>query len=189
VERELKDGDQIGLLPSSYFFRVSFSTDVNNNNDNNDNNDSDLDSLYAWKKEEALSPVRTTSPDHWSPIHGHRRSISNQDISVFDFDEDINIEPTRAPCKRTSFEKKTTSDIESEPCISVEKKTTSDIESEPCISVEKKTTPDTELKPCVSLSVPCISLTRVSIPSPSAEDQVCFYDDGMSSFSWVQFLG
>jgi len=33
VEQELKDGDQIGLLPTSFFFRVSFSTDMNNNKD------------------------------------------------------------------------------------------------------------------------------------------------------------
>jgi hypothetical protein len=29
IEQELKDGDQIGLLPTSFFFRVSFSTDTN----------------------------------------------------------------------------------------------------------------------------------------------------------------
>ncbi len=31
IEQELKDGDQIGLLPTSFFFRVSFSTDMNGN--------------------------------------------------------------------------------------------------------------------------------------------------------------
>lgn len=37
IEQELKDGDQIGLLPTSFFFRISFSDDVNNNNiDSND---------------------------------------------------------------------------------------------------------------------------------------------------------
>ncbi|CAF2932977.1 unnamed protein product [Rotaria sp. Silwood2] len=33
VEQELKDGDHIGLLPTSFFFRISFSTDTNNNKD------------------------------------------------------------------------------------------------------------------------------------------------------------
>ncbi|CAF1052583.1 unnamed protein product [Rotaria sp. Silwood1] len=117
VERELNDGDQIGLLPSSFFFRVSFSTDENNNNDKND--DSDSDSLYAWKKDDNLSPVRATSPDQWSPTHGYRRSISNQDTSVFDFDEDANDEPARTPSKRTSFEKKISLDVEPKPRISM----------------------------------------------------------------------
>ena len=29
IEQELNDGDQIGLLPTSFFFRVSFSKDTN----------------------------------------------------------------------------------------------------------------------------------------------------------------
>ncbi|CAF0956529.1 unnamed protein product [Adineta steineri] len=33
IEQELKDGDQIGLLPTTFFFRISFSTDTNNNKD------------------------------------------------------------------------------------------------------------------------------------------------------------
>jgi hypothetical protein len=33
IEQELKDGDEIGLLPTSFFFRVSFSTDMNENKD------------------------------------------------------------------------------------------------------------------------------------------------------------
>ncbi|CAF1125830.1 unnamed protein product [Rotaria sordida] len=33
IEQELKDGDQIGLLPTSFFFRISFSTDTNDNKD------------------------------------------------------------------------------------------------------------------------------------------------------------
>ncbi len=33
IEQELKDGDQIELLPTSFFFRVSFSTDMNENKD------------------------------------------------------------------------------------------------------------------------------------------------------------
>ncbi|CAF1934933.1 unnamed protein product [Rotaria magnacalcarata] len=33
IEQELKDGDQIGLLPTSFFFRINFSNDVNNNKD------------------------------------------------------------------------------------------------------------------------------------------------------------
>lgn len=148
IERELKDGDQIGLLPSSFFFRISFATDVNNNNE------SDSDSLYAWKKE-AKSPS-----DHWSPTNEFRRSTSNQDISVFDFDEDVvNIEPTRTPCKR----------------ISIEKKSSPITENKSSPTVEKKSTPVIESKPTPSKNVPAISLTRISIPSPSAEDRVWFF--------------
>ncbi|CAF1138950.1 unnamed protein product [Rotaria sp. Silwood1] len=33
IEQELKDGDQIGLLPTSFFFRISFSMNTNNNKD------------------------------------------------------------------------------------------------------------------------------------------------------------
>ena len=118
IERELKDGDQIGLLPSTFFFRVSFSTDVNNNKDNHDS-DSDADSVYGCKKEEPSSPVRAASPDQWSPTPGYRRSTSTQDTSVFDFDDDIQIESTStpAPAKRISFEKKTSADVEPKPPI------------------------------------------------------------------------
>jgi hypothetical protein len=90
-----------------------------------------------------ISPVHTPS-DHWSPTIGYRRSTSNQDISVFDFDDDVNIEPTRTPCKRTSFEKKTTSDVEP--------------------------------KPVIPMTVPSISLTRVSVPPPSDDEEVCLFD-------------
>jgi hypothetical protein len=160
IERELKDGDQIGLLPSSFFFRVSFSIDLNNNNDNDD---SEPDSLFAWKKEEKTSPVHTTSLDNWSPIRGVRRSLSTQDTSVFDFDDDIIIEPTRTPCRRISFDKKTPTD---------EKKISSDEKKVP--SDEKKVSKDVEPKPRSPMTFPSITLTRVSVPSPSADDQVCF---------------
>jgi hypothetical protein len=138
IERELKDSDQIGLLPSSFFFRVSFSTDVNNNID------SDEDSLYAWKKDvddNNLSPVRATSPDQWSPTHGYRRSLSNQDTSVFDFDDDLNIQPTRTPCKRTSLEKKVSSDVAPKSSTTM---------SSPCISLTRVTVarPSTEDEVC-----------------------------------------
>jgi hypothetical protein len=33
IEQELKDGDQIGLLPTSFFFRVSFTTETNDKKD------------------------------------------------------------------------------------------------------------------------------------------------------------
>jgi hypothetical protein len=33
TEQELKDGDQIGLLPTNFFFRVAFSKDTNNSKD------------------------------------------------------------------------------------------------------------------------------------------------------------
>ncbi|CAF1148263.1 unnamed protein product [Rotaria magnacalcarata] len=136
VERELKDGDQIGLLPSSFFFRVSFSTDENNNNDKND---SDTDSLYAWKQEKNSPPPRAASPDQWSPTHGYRRSFSNQDTSVFDFDDDANDVPTETLPKRTSFEKKTTSDVEP--------------------------------KSRILMPSPSVSITRIIVPSPPANDQ------------------
>jgi len=87
-----------------FFFRVSYSTDLNNNNDNND---SDSNSQYAWKKDDSVSPARAlSSPEQWTPMNRFRRSTSNQDTSIFDFDEDVNIQPTRIICKRTSIEKK-----------------------------------------------------------------------------------
>ena len=104
-EYELKDGDQIGLLPSSFYFRVSFSTDMNNNHD------SDSDSPVSWKKkDDDASP-----PDQTSPTHDHRRSFSNQDASVFDFDDDANAELIPTSSKRTSFEKKISADVEPKP--------------------------------------------------------------------------
>ena len=33
IEQELKDGDQIGLLPTNFFFRITFSKDINNSKD------------------------------------------------------------------------------------------------------------------------------------------------------------
>ncbi len=155
IERELKDGDHIALLPSSFFFRVSFSIDVNNNNENND---SDSDSVFTWKKEEKLSPVSEPSSDRWSFTHGHRRSTSNQDASVFDFDDDIIVEPMPAPGRRMSFEKKAIIDVESIPSpsrrMSFDKKITTDAEPSQAacgrMSFEKKTNTDVELTeaPC-----------------------------------------
>ncbi len=164
-------------------------------NNNNDNNDSDSDSLYGWKKEAKSPPARATSPDPWSPIRGFRRSLSVQDTSVFDFDEDVIIEPTRPLCRRISdVEKKSISDVEkttisdveknSIPDVEknsisdVEKNSISDVENKSISDVENKSISDVESKPCIPMTVPCIQLTRVSIPSPSAEDdQVCFYDN------------
>jgi len=157
-------------------------------NNNNDNNDSDSDSLYGWKKEQISPPACETSPDHWPGIRGFRRSLSNQDTSVFDFDEDVHIEPTRELCRRTSFDKKTISDVEKKPISDVEKKSIPDVEKKSIPDVEKQsipdvqktTVPDDESKTFIPMAVPTISLTRVSIPSPSAEDdQVCFYDNEM----------
>jgi hypothetical protein len=149
IERELKDGDHIGLLPSSFFFRVSFSIDVNNNNENND---SDADSLYGWKKEEKYSPLRVPSPDPWSPTAGYRRSTSNQDISVFDFDDDIVIEPMPPSSRRVSFERRSVTDAESNQVSSknpsLEKKTMVDLEpiQAPCKrpSLDKNSVTDVE---------------------------------------------
>ncbi|UJR37518.1 hypothetical protein I4U23_030220 [Adineta vaga] len=128
IERELKDGDQIGLLPSNFYFRVSFSIDFNNNND------SDSDSLYEWKKEDIKSsPIDAKSPDDWSPIHGYRRSTSNQDTSVFDFDDDLNTQPTtRTPCRRVSLEKKISLDVEPKP-----KPNTPTTSSSPTIKIKR----------------------------------------------------
>ena len=117
IERELHDGDQIGLLPSSFFFRVSFSIDVNNNNGNNDSDsDSNVDSMYGWEKgkEEKSSPIRPASPDRWSPSVNYRRPTSNRVSSVFDFDDDIIVESIQIPNKRMSTEKKPTEDMELE---------------------------------------------------------------------------
>jgi len=142
-------------------------------NNNNDNNDSDSDSLYGWKKEAKSPPARATSPDPWSPIRGFRRSLSVQDTSVFDFDEDVIIEPTRPLCRRIS-------DVEKKSISDVEKTTISDVEKTTISDVEKNSISDVESKLCIPMTVPCIHLTRVSIPSPSAEDdQVCFYDNEM----------
>ncbi|CAF0783466.1 unnamed protein product [Adineta steineri] len=176
IQRELKDGDQIGLLPSTFFFRVSFSTDVNNNNDRND---SDSDSLYECKKEEEEvdddndvkpAPIRSKSPDDWSPTHGYRRSISNQDVSVFDFDDDLIIQPTSTPPKRTPLEKKTTSDVEPKPRIvtpppkrtPLEKKTTTDVEPKSRII-----TPS----PTKAISRPTVPRPTISRPSVESEDE------------------
>jgi hypothetical protein len=126
---------------------VSFSIDLNNNNDLHES-DSDSSSAHKWKKDEDddLPPVRATSPDQWSPTTGYRRSTSNQDTSVFDFDDDANLEPTRTPCKRTSFEKKTiTPDVEPKSRISI---------------------------PVASIS---LSRVHVPPPS-SVDDEVCFCD-------------
>jgi hypothetical protein len=95
------------------------------------------------------------------------------------------VEPTQTTCKQTSLEKKTTLDIEpaqiSSKQTSLEKKTTSDIEPAQIpskqTSLEKTKSSDVEPKPCLPMAVPSIILTRVSIPSPSVEDQVCFYDN------------
>lgn len=104
IERELKDGDQIGLLPSTYYFRICFSIDVNNNQDTNESNDSD--SVYAWKNKED----RPSTSDDCSPTRVPRRSINKENSSIFDFDDDIRIESTVTPPlpERKSIEKKTT---------------------------------------------------------------------------------
>lgn len=104
IERELKDGDQIGLLPSTYYFRICFSIDVNNNQDTNESNDSD--SVYAWKNKED----RPSTSDDCSPTRVPRRSINKENSSIFDFDDDIRIESTITPPlpERKSIEKKTT---------------------------------------------------------------------------------
>jgi hypothetical protein len=104
------------------------------------------------KKEEKLSPVNVPSPDRWSPTLGFRRSTSNQDISVFDFDDDIIVEPMPAPSRRMSFERKSVADVEATqvPCkrSSLEKKTMVDLEpiQAPCKrpSLDKKTITDVE---------------------------------------------
>jgi hypothetical protein len=104
------------------------------------------------KKEEKLSPVNVPSPDQWSPTLGFRRSTSNQDISVFDFDDDIIVEPMPAPSRRMSFERKSVADVEATqvPCkrSSLEKKTMVDLEpiQAPCKrpSLDKKTMTDVE---------------------------------------------
>ena len=151
-----------------------------------------MDSVYAWKKDDSLSPVRATSPVHdaspvraasvhdaspvraaspvhdassvraasshqWSPTFTHHRSINNQDTSVFDFDDDVNNEPTRILSKRTSF--------------------------------EKKLTPDAEQNSLVLMSVPTVTLTRVHVPLSSVEDEVCFNNIQMlPGFYRMKFL-
>lgn len=115
IERELHDDDQIGLLPSSFFFRISFSIDVNNNTSKNES-ESDSDSMYGWQKkkeEEKSSPIRPISPDRWSPAVAHRRSTSNHGSGVFDFDDDIIVESIQIPNKRTSVDQKAMEDVES----------------------------------------------------------------------------
>ncbi|CAF0884230.1 unnamed protein product [Adineta ricciae] len=151
IERELKDGDQIGLLPSTFYFRVSFSIDYNNNN-----GDSDTDSVYEFKKEaEEVSPIRQKPSDDWSPTPDYRRSTSNQDISVFDFDDDINTQPaTRIPCRR----------------VSLEKKLTLDVEPKPKLKSPTKTPPPSSPSPTTTCS-PSITIPRVSITHPPAEAQ------------------
>ena len=100
VERELKDGDQIGLLPSSFYFRVSFSKDINNNHE------SDSDSSSHMKE----TDDRSSSADQLSPIPAYQRSNSNQDDSVFDFDDEIVPLPSKkTPTKRISLEKESKS--------------------------------------------------------------------------------
>ena len=153
IERELHDGDQIGLLPSSFFFRVSFSIDVNNNKGNHDS-DSDSDSTYEFKKEkeEKSSPIRSASPDRWSPSVDYRRSTGNQVSSVFDFDDDIIVESIRIPNKPMSIDKKPTEDIEME----AESKSDDDDD-------------DDDLAP-----VPSVSVSQISAPtSPVEDDGVC----------------
>lgn len=143
----MKDGDYIGLLPSTFYFRVSFSTDVNNNNnEDKDDSDSDSDSVYGWKQEDEKSPpARAASPDDWSPTRGYRRSTSNQNTSVFDFDDDLNIQPTRTPSKR--------------------------------VSLEAKPVPSVEPKPRSMPSSPSVSLPRASpAPSSTSKEQVCLTD-------------
>jgi hypothetical protein len=125
-----------------------------------------------------LSPVRATSPDQWSPIRGYRRSLSTQDTSVFDFEDDINVEPTRTPCKRTSLDKKPVADVEPKPTIAMSVPAVADVDPKPTTSMPVPSVADVEPKPTISMSVPLITLTRVTVPSPSAEeDQVCFYNN------------
>lgn len=128
---------------------MSFSIDVNNNKGNHDS-DSDSDSMYEFKKEkqEKSSPIRSTSPDRWSPSVDYRRSTSNQVSSVFDFDDDIIVESIRIPNKPMSIDKKPTEDIEME--------------------AETKSDDD-------SLPVPSVSVSQISAPtSPVEDDGVCF---------------
>lgn len=51
IEQELKDGDQFGLLPTNFFFRVSFPTDIKHDNETSlSSTDSDSKSrkLPTW---------------------------------------------------------------------------------------------------------------------------------------------
>jgi hypothetical protein len=88
----------------------------------------------------------------------------------------VDVEPTEAPSKRPSLEKKTMVDVEPTraPC------------KRP--SLEEKMDTDIELKSSISTCVPLISLRRVYIPSPSVEDHVCFYDEKFF-FSYIELLG
>lgn len=89
VERELKNGDQIGLLPSTFYFRISFSKDINNNDE------SDTDSASV-----------ASIPDRSSPV-GRRRSIEKSENSIFDFDDEAAPAPEKkTPNKRISLERK-----------------------------------------------------------------------------------
>ncbi|CAF1052333.1 unnamed protein product [Adineta ricciae] len=65
VEQELKDGDQIGLLPTSYFFRVSITKDSNKTTDehpgNGADNHTDISSVQS-KDSNQSEPTSSDQP-------------------------------------------------------------------------------------------------------------------------------
>lgn len=120
--------------------------------------------------------MREPSPDSWSPTRGYRRSLSNQDTSVFDFDEDANDVPIRTLTKRTSFEKKIVPNVEKKPDTPLAPAPASVkriIVPRPSTDDQEDKSPDTSEKPrklpkwMAGQTTPSSSVTKQTTPKSS----------------------